>query len=560
MMDPIGTPASLITIWGTVQDMKKFHDKVKCAPKDSWLMPHPVNMQSVIASLPRRSNTAGQDDDPPREIVERCNAALEIIRKEAKDLLDNYEDVKMERSKQIWTRFRILWDRCKFVIDEDTIKALIQAVEYAKSTLYLALDAIILARTVSGHQGIQTCIQDLVKQMTAQAEVLDQIHRASQIIQKCDQLHVPAPEADSIAETETCSLSSTNRGKRIAQTFRKNVVERVKVAVTIPNRKRNGQHKTKSAKRKTVETTHVARLDILPNGPDLDSFSHLPEEDDELGDGTEWPPDDHEEGGFNIMFNGDQCELVIIDSESDAFEFNATTDRASTDQHQTAAELIANTKYVQPSVEDIEDEFNMNGNNAVVNADACWLVVNYVQPSVEENFEDELDINENYLPLDRDLPWVLEEHVESPSVGASSPPNVELEIPQADREQATSSRERDFGGPHDHRDQENADWRGLGNLKGRLRDLGTASGSFLREHGEDLGRNIESWAQNGCQYDPDSCGSSLQTWGGRFLEHVLPQWLPPVLPVPLQTEEDYQPCSRGFFFQPDLKAWVSVPP
>ncbi|KAF8855109.1 hypothetical protein BDZ45DRAFT_746759 [Acephala macrosclerotiorum] len=507
-MDPIGTTASLITIGEIVKEVKEFCGKVKCAPKE---FERYVDYLELIHQ--------------PREIVERCNAALEIVRKEARDLLDNYEHVKRQRSNQIWMRFRILWDWCKFVINEDTIKSLIQAVEHAKSTLYLALDATILARTVSGHQGIQTCIQDLMKQMAAQSEVLNQVHKASQLVRNCDRLYVPAQEADSTTGVETCSLSSTTRGKRIAQTFNKSV-ERIKVAVTTPKKKRNGKHKTKSVKGETVGTAHDSRSDAVPNEPDPNSLSHLLEEEDESGAPVEWRPDNHEEGGF-IIFNGDQCDL-IVDLESNAFGLSATTDGTSAVELETEGD-IANTNYAPPLVEDFEDELDVNENYALVNTDVRWLVVIYVQPTVED-IEDEID--ENYLPLDPDLPSVLE----PVSSGGSSPPSIELEIPQADLEPAAPSQEGVYGGPRDHINpgQENVE------RKGRLQE---------RWHGEDLGRDLGSRAQNGCRYDPDAWGSSLQRLGGRFLECL----------DTLHREGSNQPGARGFFREADSEAWVPVP-
>ncbi|PNP84307.1 hypothetical protein FNYG_02332 [Fusarium nygamai] len=161
MAEALGTASAIITIWDLVGKAREMHSQIKAAPgvwklycDDLESLAHvQVVIQDMIQSTPRMAIPdiqvrGGQSEN----LVTFLNNNLETVRKQATNILDQH-DLATNRSttaKKFFEWLRFMKKSYMFILDEQEIRSLREAVESAKSTLQLALQLLFTNKFFSG--------------------------------------------------------------------------------------------------------------------------------------------------------------------------------------------------------------------------------------------------------------------------------------------------------------------------------------------------------------------------------------------------------------------------
>jgi len=228
-----------------------------------------------------------------------------------------------------------------------------------------------------------------------------------------------------------------------------------------------------------------------------------------------------------------------VDIESERGEWSTDNLQDSGDQKQDRKDVRAN--YIQPTVEDVEDEPSVDEPSVDEAAakshsiDAPWLLepydwlesdsgpsgvfygcshhyapdeirakANYVQPMVED-VEDEPSMGE--APAEShstDAPWLLEpqDWLESDSGPSRDTPDGNCTL-----------------APHDPPDQEDSVDSGWG-FSDFMR-AAEATGHFVRENGGEFGRDLQNLAKEGFRVESDAFQPFASKWGPLILPSVV---------------------------------------
>jgi hypothetical protein len=118
-------------------------------------------IKDAITNIPSLSCLRVDIGDQSKGLLEFSNAKLDTALKDAMDLLRRFKYLechKLENPKRLGLkRFKALvdllhrgWDRVGLILKNDLIQELIRVVEYAKSSLQLALSTAMLSQVDSG--------------------------------------------------------------------------------------------------------------------------------------------------------------------------------------------------------------------------------------------------------------------------------------------------------------------------------------------------------------------------------------------------------------------------
>jgi hypothetical protein len=175
--------------------------------------------------------------------------------------------------------------------------------------------------------------------------------------------------------------------------------------------------------------------------------------------------------GSQVQLNGE------VDIESESGEWSTDNLQDSGDQKQDRKEIRTEVNYIQPTVEDVEDE-----------------------PSMDEAAAESQSI---------DAPWLLEPYdwVESDSgprrvfYGCSCHYAPDGNCALA---------------PHDPPDQDGSVASGWG-----LSDLARATGHFIRKNGGEFGRDMENLAKEHFKFESDAFRTAASRWGPLILPSLV---------------------------------------
>ncbi|KAJ3547984.1 hypothetical protein NM208_g1218 [Fusarium decemcellulare] len=160
MAEILGATSSIITIWDVVRRAKKLCSKAKNAPaawkRYSEELESLAHVQTVLASMiqtsPCISRQTIQIEGKNKSLVAFVNERLEIVRKEAANILDQHSELKKKSSTS--EKLKLIFQKYKFALAEDDIRDLIQAAEHAKSSLQSALCLVHLETLGSWYGGL----------------------------------------------------------------------------------------------------------------------------------------------------------------------------------------------------------------------------------------------------------------------------------------------------------------------------------------------------------------------------------------------------------------------
>ncbi|RTE82744.1 hypothetical protein BHE90_002711 [Fusarium euwallaceae] len=189
MAEILGATSSIITIWDVANRAKKLCSKAKNAP-DAWKryseeLESLAHVQTVLASMiqnsPCISSQMIQVEGKSQSLVVFVNERLETVRKEAANILDQHRG--LEKKSSTSERFRLIFQKYKFVLAEQDIRDLIQAVEHAKSSLQSALCLVHLETLGSWQQQTRQDFQVIHDNMRKQAEALQMLENSKKLSQ-----------------------------------------------------------------------------------------------------------------------------------------------------------------------------------------------------------------------------------------------------------------------------------------------------------------------------------------------------------------------------------------
>ncbi|EWY80016.1 hypothetical protein FOYG_16815 [Fusarium oxysporum NRRL 32931] len=195
MAEALGTASAIITIWDLVGKAREMHSQIKAAPgvwklycDDLESLAHvQVVIQDMIQSTPRMTipniEVRGGESE---NLVTFLNNNLETVRKQAANILDQH-DLATNRSttaKKFLEWLRFMKKSYMFILDEQEIRSLREAVESAKSTLQLALQLLFTNKFFSGEQRMHDelkNIHDSMKRQAGRLEAIEKNRKLSQI-------------------------------------------------------------------------------------------------------------------------------------------------------------------------------------------------------------------------------------------------------------------------------------------------------------------------------------------------------------------------------------------
>ncbi|RMJ15176.1 hypothetical protein CDV36_005198 [Fusarium kuroshium] len=189
MAEVLGVTSSLITIWDLANRAKKLCSKAKNAP-DAWKryseeLESLAHVHTVLASMiqnsPCISSHMIQVEGKSQSLVAFVNERLETVRKEAANILDQHRG--LEKKSSTSEKFRLIFQKYKFVLAEQDIRDLIQAVEHAKSSLQSALCLVHLETLGSWQQQTRQDFQVIHDNMRKQAEALQMLENSKKLSQ-----------------------------------------------------------------------------------------------------------------------------------------------------------------------------------------------------------------------------------------------------------------------------------------------------------------------------------------------------------------------------------------
>ncbi|WAO96231.1 Hypothetical protein NCS54_01389800 [Fusarium falciforme] len=189
-MEFVGVVASGITIWDLVVRAKHFCDKVKCAP-DKWIrycqeLENLAHVQVVLNDMVNTSDAIKRrkievEGGEPEFLVKFMADRIETIRKEAEGILDRYDRLKKQshrsRKARVWKWFGLNMTAYKFVLDDQDIHHLIEAVEHAKTCLQSLLCLLHLESLDYWQQQTQNDLRSIHGNMRKHAEALETLHK-----------------------------------------------------------------------------------------------------------------------------------------------------------------------------------------------------------------------------------------------------------------------------------------------------------------------------------------------------------------------------------------------
>ncbi|EWG53243.1 hypothetical protein FVEG_11716 [Fusarium verticillioides 7600] len=212
MAEALGTASAIITIWDLVVKAKKMHDQIKTAP-GTWklycdglesLAHVQIVIKDLVQSTPQMAIPMIQlHEGETKDLVSFVNDNLEIVRKQATNILDQH-DLATNRSttaNKFFEWLRIIKKSYMFILDEQEIGSLREAVESAKSTLQLALQLLFTNKFFSGEQRMHDELKNIHDSMKKQAGRLKSIEKNRKLSQ--------------IPLKLNCGKVSASRGKRI---------------------------------------------------------------------------------------------------------------------------------------------------------------------------------------------------------------------------------------------------------------------------------------------------------------------------------------------------------
>ncbi|RBQ81403.1 hypothetical protein FVER14953_11716 [Fusarium verticillioides] len=212
MAEALGTASAIITIWDLVVKAKKMHDQIKTAP-GTWklycdglesLAHVQIVIKDLVQSTPQMAIPIIQlHEGETKDLVSFVNDNLEIVRKQATNILDQH-DLATNRSttaNKFFEWLRIIKKSYMFILDEQEIGPLREAVESAKSTLQLALQLLFTNKFFSGEQRMHDELKNIHDSMKKQAGRLKSIEKNRKLSQ--------------IPLKLNCGKVSASRGKKI---------------------------------------------------------------------------------------------------------------------------------------------------------------------------------------------------------------------------------------------------------------------------------------------------------------------------------------------------------
>ncbi|KAL9565083.1 hypothetical protein ACKAV7_010728 [Fusarium commune] len=194
MAEALGTASAIITIWDLVGKARRMHGQIKAAP-DAWKtycddLESLAHVQTVVKDMiqcsPRMTiPTIEIREGESQNLVMFLNNNLGTVRKQATNILDQHD---LATNRSISGKRFLEWLKLKkasymFVLDEQEIKSLSEAVESAKSTLQLALQLLFTKKFFSAEQRMQEELRNIHDSMKKQALGLEAIEKTRKLSQ-----------------------------------------------------------------------------------------------------------------------------------------------------------------------------------------------------------------------------------------------------------------------------------------------------------------------------------------------------------------------------------------
>ncbi|KAK2477058.1 hypothetical protein H9L39_12282 [Fusarium oxysporum f. sp. albedinis] len=228
-MEALGTASAIITIWDLVGKARRMHGQIKAAPgawklycDDLESLAHvQIVVKDMIQNTPRMTIPIIEvREGESQNLMTFLNNNLGTVRKQATNILDQHD---LATNRSISGKRFLEWLKFKkasymFVLDEQEIKSLREAVESAKSTLQLALQLLFTSKFFSGEQRMQDELRNIHDSMKRQAVGLEAIEKNRKLSQIPLKVYCGKGSASGLKRLKLASLrlgrptSKSNRG------------------------------------------------------------------------------------------------------------------------------------------------------------------------------------------------------------------------------------------------------------------------------------------------------------------------------------------------------------
>ncbi|KAI6752517.1 hypothetical protein HG530_013886 [Fusarium avenaceum] len=184
MAEIFGIISSTLTIGDVVCKLRECRKRMKAAPalweKYCDKLERLAHAQSVLLDIQSCQDHV-INEAKSRELASLAAEEIEIIKKQAGNILGAYDKLVSSERKRIWDWFRVKRGTLKFVVTEQHLEGLIDSAQKAKMSLQSAICLMQLEALNSGQMQTQHAFQIIHDSMREHAEALKRINRDNKL-------------------------------------------------------------------------------------------------------------------------------------------------------------------------------------------------------------------------------------------------------------------------------------------------------------------------------------------------------------------------------------------